>query len=205
MTSRVDFEDRSLSLGLARVSEAAALASARLVGRGGEKAADQAEVKAMRDQLNFLDIKGVAVIGEGLPDEAPGLLGGEEVGTGTGPAVEIDKPAIGPGCPKDVVSLDMSPGERVKALAASRGCDPAALTVHVLERPDNEAITTDLDRAYSRDGMVTAGMIFAATGIADGSIVAGLKRMTDWFEAEMILMRSRNGSERRIVCRSPVQ
>ena len=52
-----DFNDRMLSLGLARVSEAAALASAQLIGRGDEKAADQAAVNAMRDQLNMLDIK----------------------------------------------------------------------------------------------------------------------------------------------------
>ena len=56
MTSPADFADRMLSLGLARVSEAAALASARLIGHGDEKAADQAAVNAMRDQLNMLDI-----------------------------------------------------------------------------------------------------------------------------------------------------
>ena len=64
-----DFQDRLLSLGLARVSEAAALASAKLIGRGDEKAADQAAVNAMRDQLNLLDIAGVVVIGEGERDE----------------------------------------------------------------------------------------------------------------------------------------
>ena len=64
MSQATDFNDRMLSLGLARVSEAAALASARLIGRGDEKAADQAAVNAMRDQLNKLDIKGVVVIGE---------------------------------------------------------------------------------------------------------------------------------------------
>ena len=84
-----EFQDRLLSLGLARVSEAAALASARLVGRGDEKAADQAAVNAMREQLNLLDIQGVVVIGEGERDEAPMLYIGEEVGTGKGPAVDI--------------------------------------------------------------------------------------------------------------------
>ena len=59
-----DFNDRMLSLGLARVSEAAAHASAKLIGRGDEKAADQAAVNAMRDQLNLLDIKGTVVIGD---------------------------------------------------------------------------------------------------------------------------------------------
>src|SRR6056297_4127994 len=89
MTTPVDFNDRMLSLGLARVSEAAALASAKLVGRGDEKAADQAAVNAMREQLNKLDIAGVVVIGEGERDEAPMLFIGEEVGNGEGPGVDI--------------------------------------------------------------------------------------------------------------------
>ena len=89
MADKQDFQDRLLSLGLARVSEAAALASANLIGRGDEKAADQAAVNAMRDQLNLLDISGVVVIGEGERDEAPMLFIGEEVGTGHGPAVDI--------------------------------------------------------------------------------------------------------------------
>ncbi|MBT4235958.1 MAG: fructose-bisphosphatase class II, partial [Marinovum sp.] len=59
MPSKENFNDRMLSLGLARVSEAAAIASAKLIGRGDEKAADQAAVDAMRTQLNMLDIAGV--------------------------------------------------------------------------------------------------------------------------------------------------
>ena len=82
MASKTDFNDRMLSLGLARVSEAAAHASATLIGRGDEKAADQAAVNAMRDQLNKLDIKGVVVIGEGERDEAPMLY----IGEGSAPA-----------------------------------------------------------------------------------------------------------------------
>ena len=89
MADAQQFQDRLLSLGLARVSEAAAQASARLIGRGDEKAADQAAVNAMRDQLNMLDIKGVVVIGEGERDEAPMLFIGEEVGTGKGPEVDL--------------------------------------------------------------------------------------------------------------------
>lgn len=89
MSHPTDFNDRMLSLGLARVSEAAAIASAKLIGRGDEKAADQAAVNAMRDQLNMLDIAGVVVIGEGERDEAPMLYIGEEVGNGDGPAVDI--------------------------------------------------------------------------------------------------------------------
>ncbi|QBF31199.1 class II fructose-bisphosphatase [Thalassococcus sp. S3] len=89
MTNTIEFHDRMLSLGLARVAEQAALASASLVGRGDEKAADQAAVNAMREQLNMLDIAGVVVIGEGERDEAPMLFIGEEVGTGKGPGVDI--------------------------------------------------------------------------------------------------------------------
>jgi fructose-1,6-bisphosphatase II / sedoheptulose-1,7-bisphosphatase len=89
MTAPVEFHDRMLSLGLARVAEQAALASAIWIGRGDEKAADQAAVNAMRDQLNQLDIAGVVVIGEGERDEAPMLFIGEEVGTGKGPGVDI--------------------------------------------------------------------------------------------------------------------
>ena len=89
MSTNVEFHDRMLSLGLARVAEQAALASAKWVGRGDEKAADQAAVNAMREQLNKLDIKGVVVIGEGERDEAPMLYIGEEVGTGEGPGVDI--------------------------------------------------------------------------------------------------------------------
>ncbi|MEO1732579.1 MAG: class II fructose-bisphosphatase [Pseudomonadota bacterium] len=89
MNTNVEFHDRMLSLGLARVAEQAALASASLIGRGDEKAADQAAVNAMREQLNLLDIAGVVVIGEGERDEAPMLYIGEEVGTGNGPGVDI--------------------------------------------------------------------------------------------------------------------
>ena len=164
MTDSPEFHDRMLSLGLARVAEQAAIASAALVGRGDEKAADQAAVTAMRNQLNLLDIAGVVVIGEGERDEAPMLYIGEEVGTGTGPAVDIaldplegttltakampnaltviamaprgtllhapdtymDKLAVGPGYPENVVSLQMSAKERVEALAAGRQISPCA-------------------------------------------------------------------------------
>ncbi|MCY3674616.1 MAG: fructose-bisphosphatase class II, partial [Rhodobacteraceae bacterium] len=84
-----EFKDRMLSLGLARITEAAALASAVQIGRGNEKIADQAAVDAMREQLNLLDIAGEVVIGEGERDEAPMLYIGEHVGTGNGPEVDI--------------------------------------------------------------------------------------------------------------------
>ncbi|MBL4874342.1 MAG: class II fructose-bisphosphatase [Rhodobacteraceae bacterium] len=311
------FDDRNLSLALARVSEAAAIASAKLVGAGDEKAADQAAVDAMRTQLNKLDIAGVIVIGEGERDEAPMLFIGEEVGTGNGPGVDIaldplegttltakdmpnaltviamgprgsmlhapdvymDKLAIGPGYPTDVVTLDMTPTERVNALAAAKGCEPSDIMVCVLERPRHEAIVreiretgarirlitdgdvagvmhcaeaektgidmymgsggapegvlaasalkcmggqmygrllfrnddergraaragiTDLNRIYTRDEMVTQDVIFAATGVTDGSIVSAARRDGDYLETETILMRSKTGSVRRLFYR----
>ena len=321
MTAPKDFNDRMLSLGLARVSEAAAHASARLIGRGDEKAADQAAVNAMREQLNLLDIRGVVVIGEGERDEAPMLYIGEEVGSGNGPEVDIaldplegttltakdmpnaltviamaprgtllhapdvymDKLAIGPGYPKDVVSLEMSPSERVRALARARGIKDSDITCCILERPRHEDLIaevrstgaairlitdgdvagvihcaeadltgidmymgsggapegvlaasalkcmggqmwgrllfrnedekarahkagiTDLDRIYSRDELVTADVIFAATGVTNGSIVAGVKREPHYLQTETILMRSKTGSVRRMIYRNPIR
>ncbi|HHZ10375.1 MAG TPA: class II fructose-bisphosphatase [Rhizobiales bacterium] len=81
--------DRILTLELVRVTERAAVAAARLRGRGDEKAADQAAVDAMRSELNRLPIRGTVVIGEGERDEAPMLYIGEEVGLGEGPEVDI--------------------------------------------------------------------------------------------------------------------
>ncbi len=311
------YSDRMLSLGLARVSEAAAIASARLIGKGDEKAADQAAVDAMRNQLNILDIAGVVVIGEGERDEAPMLYIGEEVGTGDGPGVDIaldplegttltakdmpnalaviamgprnsmlhapdvymDKLAIGPGYQEGLVNLDMTPTERIIRMANAKGCAPQDVMVCVLERPRHEALIeeirstgarirlitdgdvagvihcaesaktgidmymgsggapegvlaaaamkcmggqiqgrllfrnddergrakkagiTDLDKIYRRDDMVTEDVIFAATGVTDGSLVRGAHRDGDFLETETILMRSKTGSVRRLIYR----
>ena len=81
--------DRNLALDAVRVTEAAARAAARLIGRGDEMAADQAAVDAMRSGLNALDIAGTVVIGEGERDEAPMLYIGETVGTGKGPSLDV--------------------------------------------------------------------------------------------------------------------
>jgi fructose-1,6-bisphosphatase II / sedoheptulose-1,7-bisphosphatase len=319
MTARPDFNDRMLSLGLARVAEQAAIATVNLIGRGDEKAADQAAVNAMREQLNMLDIAGVVVIGEGERDEAPMLFIGEEVGTGNGPGVDIaldplegttltakdmpnaltviamgprgsmlhapdvymEKLAIGPGFANDLVTLDMSPRERVAALAKVKGCRQSDITVCVLERPRHEEMIaeirstgaairlitdgdvagvmhcaepsqtgidmymgtggapegvlaaaalkcmggqiqgrlifrnddekaraakagiTDLDKIYSRDEMVTEDVIFAATGVTGGSLLAGIKREVGFYTTETLLMRSKTGSVRRMTYRNP--
>ncbi|MDD9723743.1 class II fructose-bisphosphatase [Sulfitobacter sp. PR48] len=205
MPTSADFQDRMLSLGLARVSEAAALASARLIGKGDEKAADQAAVNAMRTQLNMLDIAGVVVIGEGERDEAPMLYIGEEVGTGNGPGVDIaldplegttltakdmpnaltviamgprgsmlhapdtymDKLAIGPGYATGVVTLDMTPGERVKALAAAKGCAVADITVCILERPRHEDMIAEVRATGAAIRLITDGDVAGVMHCAD--------------------------------------
>jgi fructose-1,6-bisphosphatase II / sedoheptulose-1,7-bisphosphatase len=81
--------ERALSLEIVRVTERAAVAAARLRGRGAEKKSDQAAVDAMRRELSGLAIDGTVVIGEGEMDEAPMLFIGEKVGTGSGPKVDI--------------------------------------------------------------------------------------------------------------------
>ena len=205
MPTSADFQDRMLSLGLARVSEAAALASARLIGKGDEKAADQAAVNAMRTQLNMLDIAGVVVIGEGERDEAPMLYIGEEVGNGNGPGVDIaldplegttltakdmpnaltviamgprgsmlhapdtymDKLAIGPGYATGVVTLDMTPGERVKALAAAKGCAVADITVCILERPRHEDMIAEVRATGAAIRLITDGDVAGVMHCAD--------------------------------------
>ncbi len=81
--------DRNLALELVRVTEAAALAAARMVGRGDKEGADQAAVDAMRYVLDSVSMDGVVVIGEGEKDEAPMLFNGEQIGDGTPPQVDI--------------------------------------------------------------------------------------------------------------------
>ncbi len=195
MSSEIDFNDRMLSLGLARVSEAAAIASADLIGRGDEKAADQAAVNAMRDQLNKLDISGFVVIGEGERDEAPMLYIGEEVGTGNGPGVDIaldplegttltakdmpnaltviamgprgsmlhapdvymEKLAIGPGYKTDVVTLEMSPSDRILSLAKAKKCNTKDITVCVLDRPRHQNIIEDVRATGAAIRLITDG------------------------------------------------
>src|SRR5258707_2636593 len=81
--------DRNLALELARVTEAAALAAGRWVGRGDKNGADGAAVKAMRELITTVAMDGVIVTGEGEKDEAPMLYNGEKVGNGSGPKIDI--------------------------------------------------------------------------------------------------------------------
>jgi fructose-1,6-bisphosphatase II / sedoheptulose-1,7-bisphosphatase len=198
------------------------------------------------------------------------------------PDVYMEKLAIGPRLPKNIVSLEMQPAERVKALAVAKNCGKEDITVCVLERPRHDkmiaelrttgcairlitdgdvagvihcaesAITgidmymglggapegvlaaaalkcmggqmwgrlvfrdeaersrassagiTDFNRIYNRDDMVTQDVVFAATGVTDGSILSGIKREVGYLTTETILMRSKTGSMRRMSYRSPI-
>ena len=116
--------DRDLALEAVRVTEAAAVAAASLMGRGDEKAADQVAVDAMRKWLNGLAIQGTVVIGEGERDEAPMLYIGEQVGTGKGPKVDI--------------ALDPLEGTTICATGGANSLSVLALAQHggFLNAPD---------------------------------------------------------------------
>jgi fructose-1,6-bisphosphatase II / sedoheptulose-1,7-bisphosphatase len=173
---------RVLVLEMVRVTEAAAVAAAQLIGRGDEKAADAAAVAAMRKAFDNLYIDGTVVIGEGERDEAPMLFIGEKVGMGKGPKIDIaldplegttitakagpnalavlaaaeeggllnapdvymDKLAVGPGLPADIIDLAKSATENVCAVAAAKGKEPSEINVCVLDRPRHAELIAEL-------------------------------------------------------------
>ncbi len=305
--------DRVLVLEMVRVTEAAAVAASKLIGRGDEKAADHAAVEAMRAALNTLDIDGTVVIGEGERDEAPMLFIGERVGAaqGTGPSIDIaldplegttitakagpnalavlaiaeqgcllnapdvymDKLAVGPGYPDGVIDLARSPTENVRAVAEAKGVHPDEIIVCVLDRPRHEKLigelralgcgiqlipdgdvagviavtdpdTTidlymgsggapegvlaaaalrcvggqfqgrllfrnddertraarwgveDLNRIYHLHDLAKGDVIFAATGVTDGSLLDGVKRRKSGITTESVVMRASTGTVR---------
>jgi fructose-1,6-bisphosphatase II / sedoheptulose-1,7-bisphosphatase len=308
--------DRVLVLEMVRVTEAAAIAASRLVGRGDEKAADAAAVEAMRAALNLLPMDGTVVIGEGERDEAPMLFIGEKVGSAPdgGPRIDIaldplegttitakagpnalavlaiaeqggllnapdvymDKIAIGPGYPEGTIDISRSATDNIKALAAAKGVEPNEIIACVLDRPRHAALiaelrglgcgimlipdgdvagviaTTDpdttvdiylgsggapegvlaaaalacvggqiqgrllfrnddergrarrwgiedLDRVYRLEDMASGDCIFAATGVTDGSLLAGVKRRKGGcVTTQSIVMRASSGTVRRI-------
>ena len=305
--------DRNLALEAVRVTEAAALSASRLMGRGDEKAADQAAVDAMRKALNSLSIEGTVVIGEGERDEAPMLYIGEEVGLGNGPKIDIaldplegttitakggqnalaviamaeqggflnapdvymDKIAVGGGLPADLVDLDQTPAENLKALATAKKVDVEDIVACILDRPrhadlinavrasgariqllsdgdvsgviattlpesgvdiyigsggapegvlaaaalrsiggqmqgrllfrndDERARATkwgieDFDRKYGLLDLASGDVMFAATGVTDGSMLRGVRRFSGGAMTHSIVMRSRTGTVRMI-------
>ncbi|MCB1418084.1 MAG: class II fructose-bisphosphatase [Notoacmeibacter sp.] len=309
--------DRILTLELVRVTEAAAVAAARLRGRGDEKAADQVAVDAMRNELNRLPIQGTVVIGEGERDEAPMLYIGEEVGTKDGPAVDIaldplegtticaknlpnslaviaiaekgsllyapdvymDKIAVGPGYPKGVVSLKKTPRENIESLAKAKGVTVNEITACILDRPRHARLIEEVretgasirligdgdvagvihvtdpietgidiylgiggapegvlaaaalrciggqmegrlqlnseekiaraktmgiddpDKIYTMEEMARGDVLFAATGVTDGNMLAGVKFYPDSIQTHTIVMRSSSKTVREIKAR----
>jgi fructose-1,6-bisphosphatase II / sedoheptulose-1,7-bisphosphatase len=202
--------DRNLALEVVRVTEAAALAASRLMGRGDEKAADQAAVDAMRRALNSLRIEGTVVIGEGERDEAPMLFIGEKVGEGEGPKIDIaldplegttitakggtnalavvamaedggflnapdvymDKIAVGGGLPQGLVDLDETPETNLKALAKAKGADISDIVACILDRPRHEELIGKVREAGARIMLISDGDISAvmATSRPDSGV-----------------------------------
>jgi len=304
--------DRNLALEVVRVTEAAALAASRLMGRGDEKAADQAAVDHMRRALNSLAIDGTVVIGEGERDEAPMLYIGEKVGQGgikvdialdplegttitakggpnalaviamaeqggflNAPDVYMDKIAVGGGLPANLVDLDASPAENLKAIAKAKGLEISDIVACILDRPRHTELIakvreagarialisdgdvsgviatsqpdsgvdiymgsggapegvlaaaalrciggqiqgrllfrnddergrakrlgiTDLNRKYSMLDLAKGDVMFAATGVTDGTMLKGVRRFHGGASTHSIIMRSKTGTVRTI-------
>jgi fructose-1,6-bisphosphatase II / sedoheptulose-1,7-bisphosphatase len=197
--------ERILTLELARVTEAAAIAAYEQVGRGNEHDADQAAVDAMRTALNLCNFEGTVVIGEGERDEAPMLYIGEKVGTGKGPKVDIaldplegttltakamanalavvaiaeggsllhapdtymDKIAIGGGYPEGVVDLDADPRDNIKALAKAKGVPAREITACILDRPRHAELIAKVREAGASIQLISDGDIAGVIHCSD--------------------------------------
>jgi fructose-1,6-bisphosphatase II len=141
--------DRNLALELVRTTEAAALAAARMVGRGDKNGADQAAVDAMRYVLERVRMDGVVVIGEGEKDEAPMLFNGERIGDGSPPEVDI---AVDPLEGTDLTAKGMPSALAVIALS-ERGTmfDPGPVVyMEKLAGAEDLADLLDLDRPLTK-------------------------------------------------------
>lgn len=196
--------DRNIALEAVRVTEAAALAASKMVGRGDEKAADAAAVDAMRDALNSLSITGRVVIGEGERDEAPMLYIGEEVGAG-GPEVDIaldplegttitakggtnsiavmamtdkdgflhapdtymQKMAVGPAIPSDVLDLDAPIEDVLKKIAKAKGAKIEDLLICVLDRERHDDIIKGVRDAGARISLIGDNDVSACIATTD--------------------------------------
>jgi fructose-1,6-bisphosphatase II / sedoheptulose-1,7-bisphosphatase len=198
-----------LALEAVRVTEMAALAASRLMGRGDEMAADQAAVNAMREALNGLAIDGTVRIGEGERDEAPMLYIGEKVGSG-GPKIDIaldplegttitakggqnalavmamaeeggflhapdtymDKIAVGGGLPDDVVDLDEAPAVNLTNLAGAKRLEVGDLVVCIMDRPRHRELITKVREAGARIMLISDGDVSGviATSRADSGV-----------------------------------
>jgi fructose-1,6-bisphosphatase II len=216
--------DRNLALEFVRITEAAALASARYMGRGDEKAADQAAVDAMRKAFDSVNVDGTVVIGEGERDEAPMLYIGERVGkknsemqidialdplegtticaTGGVGAISViavaekgnflhapdsymEKIACGPFA-KGHISLEKTPEENVKAVAAVLRKQISDVTVVVLDRPRHADLIQRLRKIGTRIRL-----------IGDGDVSAGIA--TCWEETGIDLLMGTGGAPEGVI------
>jgi fructose-1,6-bisphosphatase II len=195
--------DRNLAMELARVTEAAALAAGRWMGRGDKIAADEAAVDAMRLVLNSVSMDGIVVIGEGEKDEAPMLFNGEEIGAGgtpcdiavdpidgttltslgrpgaiaviavaergamfdPGPCVYMEKIAVGPEA-ADVIDLDASVTDNLRAVAKALGEDVDDVTAVILDRPRHAEIIKECREAGARIRLIPDGDVAGAISTA---------------------------------------
>ena len=161
--------DRVLVLEMVRVTEAAAVAASKLIGRGDEKAADAAAVEAMRAALNTLPFDGTVVIGEGERDEAPMLFIGEKVGTeqGTGPKVDI---ALDP-LEGTTLTAKAGPNALAVLAIAESGCLLHAPDVYMEKLAIGPGLpkgTIDLTKSHADNIRAIA----AAKGVEPGDITA---------------------------------
>jgi len=176
--------DRNLALELVRVTESAAMSAGRWIGRGDKISADQAAVDGMRLMLDTTSMAGVVVIGEGEKDEAPMLFNGEEIGSGTGPEVDV---AVDPlegtnltakGQPNaiatiacgpesaDAIDIEAPPAENVKRVAKARGIRPTEVTVVVLERDRHTELIEALRAVEAQVLLVPDGDVAPAIAAA---------------------------------------
>ena len=141
MTQPSEILDRLLVLEMVRVTEAAAMSAAKLIGRGDEKAADAAAVEAMRAALNELYMDGTVVIGEGERDEAPMLFIGEKVGAAIGKGPKID------------IALDPLEGTTITAKAGPNALAVLAVAEegNLLNAPDVYMDKIAVGPGYSAD------------------------------------------------------
>ncbi len=201
--------DRNLALELVRVTEAAAIACARWMGRGKKNEADEAAVEAMRRAFDTVEIDGTVVIGEGEMDQAPMLYLGEKVGAG-GPRMDIavdplegttltasggpnaittvalaeagnflhapdiymEKLAVGPGLPEDILDLDAPIGDVLRDLALAKGLDVGELVLCTLDRDRHQELIAKAREAGARIVLISDGDVAAviAAGLAESGI-----------------------------------
>ena len=183
---RREAPDRNLAMELVRVTEAAAMAAGRWVGRGDKNGGDGAAVDAMRQLIGSVSMRGVVVIGEGEKDEAPMLFNGEEVGNGEGPWCDV---AVDPidgttlmakGMPNsvavlavaergpeaaDVIDLTAPVAENIRRVAEAKHLGLSDVTVCVLDRPRHDRLVAEIRRTGAR-------ILFLSDGDVAGAISA---------------------------------